>query len=194
MAVKITANGIDTIQDNIISGSKIADNSIGPIDLPSNFPVQIVKTYTTARGAYTIGTSDTIVPNMSVTITPKLSGSNFLIMVRLMTETSNAQDVVYNIQKNGARINVAGSTWFNRGLSMTKQTYNGADNTDSTPEMLMFRTWDTTGSTAGTAITFRLVSSTSSDRTSYYGSDWGANNGGGNEISSSEIIVMEFKG
>lgn len=190
MAVKITNTGIDTVQDNTISASKIVDNSISPEDMPSFVPIQVVRNYSTSRGSYVTGTSDTVVPNMGVTIIPKLSGSRFLIMVRWVGEIDTSWDCVWNIQKNGTRINVAGSTWNQRGLSQAKQTYNGGADNNSTPEVLTFKTWDDTGSTKGTPITFRMVNSSGANRTTYYNGDWAIND----EFTSSEIIVMEFKG
>lgn len=45
MAVKITANGIDTIQDNIVNGNKIQDGTIAFNDLPGGSIIQVVHRY-----------------------------------------------------------------------------------------------------------------------------------------------------
>jgi hypothetical protein len=195
MSVKITQNGIDTIQDNIVNNSKIIDNSIFPQDLPFGTPIQIVRTFSTSRGSFVMNTSDTAVPNMAVTITPKLSNSRFLIMIRFLCEADNQWDNVWNIQRNGTRINTDGSTFNQFSTGMAKQTYAGAENNSSTPEIVNFRTWDISGSTAGESLTFRLVCSSGDARNPvYYNGDWGLNNTDGNETSTSEIIVMEYKG
>jgi hypothetical protein len=196
MAVKITQNGIDTLQDNIIDSSKIVNNSISVEDLPSGCDVQTVKLLSTARASWTIpGSSDGNCPNMSLTVTPKLSGSKFLVRVRVFLEVDNSWDVVWNIKRDGTRINAAGQTinWF--GLSMAMQTYGAAENNDSTPEFLDFVTLDETGSTAGTPFTYQLVaSSNGTNRTCFINSDWNNDPRNGHEYGTSEIIVTEIKG
>lgn len=195
MAVKITANGIDTVQDNTISSSKIIDNSISADDLPSGCIINSARTLYTTLTSYTIGTGDTVVPGMSVDITAKGNNSKFLIMVRHFLEVDGAWDVQYNIQKNGSRINI-GSTSAKYGLAQACQSYaSAANDVSSTPEHLDFTTLDTTGSTKGTTYTFRLVSaSPNSARTSAVNRAYNNVGSTNYEQGSSEIIVFEIKG
>ena len=78
-------------------------------------------------------------------------------------KVATAWNVVFNIQRNGVRINTDGATASNRlGLSMATHTYNVVDNNDSTPEVMYVQTVDSTGSTIGTAITYTLVAASTS--------------------------------
>lgn len=194
MAVKITANGISKIQDNIITASKIKDNGIAHVDLPSGAILQVVKTISSVKTSFTVGTSDTVCPNMTLSITPKETGSNFVITCRLMMEVANSWDTSWNLQKDGVRVNAADST-NNSAITMGKQTYNGAGDNSSTPEMIEFTVYDNTqSSVAGTPITYRLVACSNAARTCYTNSTWANDDNDGNENGASEIIIWEVKG
>lgn len=195
MAVKITANGIDTIQDNIITGSKIVTSGISPEDLPMGVPVQIKNVVYKSLTSFSMQTSDVAYPGMSIDITPKLNNSQFVIMVRSMNETGSSWNIVYNIHRNGTRINVNdGSVSSAHGIGLATQTYGGADNNDSTPEIISFSTIDTPGSTKGVPINYKLVARADGVRTSFVNSTWNNDSVDGNEVSQSEMIIMEIKG
>lgn len=188
MAVKITQTGIDTLQDNIVSTQKIIDNSINYEDLPSGSVVQVINTVYYTQTSFTTTTSDQVVPGLTLDITPKLSGSKFLIFVRIFVEVDGAWDVVFNVQRNGSRINTESGNYWD-GLTMPTQTYGAATNNDSTPEMVDICTLDITGSTAGQTITYRAVSSAGSSRTCMINRCFGSD-----ECGTSELIIMEIKG
>lgn len=195
MSVKITQNGIDTVQDGVVSSSKIIDNSVSPADLPSGTVLQVVSTIYTTRTSFTCTTADTAMPGGYLAITPKGSNSKFLITVRYHLEADAHQDVVYNIQRNGTRINVGGLTSAWSGLGMAGQTYAPAgSDTNSTPEVLFFETLDTTGSTAGTAIGYQIIASADSTKTIWVNRVAGSDGTGGYENSTSEVIITEIKG
>ncbi|MDQ6956017.1 MAG: hypothetical protein Q9M21_02355 [Mariprofundaceae bacterium] len=92
-------------------------------------------------------------------IVPKGTNSSFLVEYRwfgeMGTANTGAWDCVFNVQRNGVRVNNAGT--INTGLSMATQTYGIYSNNASTPEILHLKTLDKTGSTTGTSIQFKLV-------------------------------------
>ena len=188
--------GASIIQDGIVNSNKIADGSIGYVDLPSGSVLQVVNTIYTTRTSFTVGAStDTSVPGGNIVITPKSSNSKFLIQVRYIFETDSGWDVMFNIQKNGTRINTGGlnNTW--SGIAMATQSYGGGNNNDSTLELLSFSTLDTSGSTAGTNITFNLVCSGNNvAHTSWVNRTFANDGAAGNENGTSEIIIWEIKG
>jgi hypothetical protein len=195
MAVKITQNGIDTVQNGVVSSSKIIDNSVSTNDLPAGTVLQVVSTLYTGRTSFSSTTSDVALPGGYLAITPKGTNSKFLITVRYHLEAGAHQDVVYNIQRNGTRINLGGLTAAWSGLGMAGQSYAVASSdTNSTPEVLFFETLDTTGSTAGVAIGYQLVASGDSTRTIWVNRVAGSDGTGGYENSTSEIIITEIKG
>lgn len=189
MAVKITQYGIDTVQDNTVSSSKIVDNSITYEDLPSGSVVQVINTIYYSQTSYTITTSDTVHPGTTITITPKLSGSYFMIYVRQFIEVDNSWNVVWNIQRNGTRINIDNSSNSSYGIMMAAQSYGATTNNSSTPEHLDISTLDVTGSTAGVPITYRLCGVSDANKACYVNRCFGTD-----EYGSSEVIIMEIKG
>jgi hypothetical protein len=195
MAIKITQNGIDTIQDNIINSDKIQDNSISPDDLPSGSVVNYARTHYTGRTSFTSTSSDTDVPGMSVEITAKSDNSKFLVVVRHFLEVDNAWNICCNIHKDGVRVNQT-TTSNIYGLAMPSQSYSpAANNNDSTPESLDFTTLDTTGSNKGQTYTFKLVVCSPNNKTYFVNRVFNNSQGNKNyEIGTSEIIVYEIKG
>lgn len=195
MAVKITQFGIDTIQDNTVTGAKIVQSGIAPEDLPMGVPVQIKNVIYKTLTNFSLQTSDTAYPGMSIDITPKLNNSQFVIMVRSMNETDSPWNIVYNIHRNGQRVNSGNASQSStNGLGLATQTYAGANDNSSTPEVISFSTLDTSGSTKGVTINYKLVAQSDVVRTSYVNSTWSNDNVDGNEVSQSEMIVIEIKG
>jgi hypothetical protein len=193
--IKITQNGIDTVQDDTIDSSKIVNNSISEDDLPSGTALQTVVTRYTTRTSFTVGTSDTVMPGGTLTITPKANNSKFLIQVRYFLELNASWDTVWNIQRDGSRININGYTANQTGIMMARQSYaSGSNDNNSTPEMLSLETLSVEGSTKGTNITFRLVGSSAGNKTCWINRTFGNNGARGHECGTSEVIITEYKG
>tara|TARA_R110000803_G_scaffold174260_1_gene236865 strand:- start:6 stop:527 length:522 start_codon:yes stop_codon:yes gene_type:complete len=119
--------------------------------------LQVVNLVYSTESSLTIGTTDTAITGMTLDITPVGTGSKFRIDVRLFGEAPTTYNRVFNIHRDGVRVNTT-SGGGRHGLSMSTITYEAADNS-TTPEMLNFSTVDSTGSTAGTSITYTLVGS-----------------------------------
>lgn len=196
MAVKITQDGIDTVQDNTVTNSKIIDGQISPEDLPSGSTVQVIESFYTTRTSFTINNSDTVVPGSTITITPKLSNSKFKIKYRYFMETNDGWNQMWNIQRDGSRINVNGYTARYAGLVQPTLSYGGAADNNSTPEFVTIETYEESGSTAGTPITFRLVATDTgtSSKTCWLNTAWNNNPRTNYEYGTSEMIIMEIKG
>ena len=172
------------IIDTVGSKSGIVGSDI----YPAGHILQVVNFSTDTQSSMTTSTSDAVVNGMTKDITPKGANSDFLVTVRWAGESYDVWDKVFNIQMNGARVNVPDND-DETGLAMSTQTYEH-DNNSSTPDILNFSTLvKNTSSVIGTDITFRLVTSgpssaTLSNRTVV----------AGNEIFSSELIITEIKG
>jgi hypothetical protein len=170
------------------------------VTFPAGMPIQVVSFNTTATGNFTLTDSDLDTdPDIFKLITPRGSGSSFLVNIRWAGEIDVPQDCVFNIQRvvSGAstvRINATG-TARHQGLFCAGGNDGGDD--DSTPNSAAFQTLDTTGSTAGTDITYRLVvCSSGASSNDFYtnrvsGPTWPGNS---YETFSSEIIVTEIAG
>ena len=122
--------------------------------------LQVVNFVTADQGSVVaaLGALNTALsPDIYKTITPIGNGSKFLIQVRWngeMAYTAQWQSG-WNILRDGVRINSSGNdTW--DSLQSPTFNYPGSDN-DSTGEGMTTFTLDTTGSTAGTPITYRLA-------------------------------------
>lgn len=190
MAIKITQNGIDTVQDNTVTSSKFVDSSISPEDLPEGVIVQVQRVQYNTQTSFVHSTSDYDMPGLSLNLTPKLNNSKFLISVRCFCELDGSWDISFNIKVDNARINVDGrnDTW--NGLAMARQTYSpAANNNSSTPEFLTFSTLWASSKPAGTPVNFKLTCITSSSRTSWINRCFG-----NDETGTSEIMVYEIKG
>ena len=124
--------------------------------------LQVVNAVYSTQSSMTIGTTDTAITGMNLNITPVGSGSKFRIDVRLFVESPNQQNTIYNLQRNGTRVNTTSNLQYH-GLSMATLTFGVAVNNSSTPEIMHLATVDSTGSTAGSAITYTLVASTTSN-------------------------------
>ena len=168
-----------------------APNAAGNVTLTTGKVLQVVSTLFAAQGSTTITTADTsTIPAITHTITPLGTGSKFLINVRWFGETIDADSVVAHICRNSARINEANTLNYH-GLSMSTQTYGAGNNNDSTPDILTLTTLDTTGSTAGTAITYELKFSGPGSNTVWTNRCFGAPQNG-YETGISEIIITEI--
>lgn len=156
--------------------------------------LQVVNFVTSDKGSVSVTTADTTLsPDVAITVTPKASGSHFLIQARWGGEGTYdlAWNHAWNIHRDGSRINAPGTNnW--EGLAQYNQPYGvGADN-NSTPNFVQFSTLDTTGSTAGTAITYRLVISGSGSHTLWTNRTFGSVGQNVYENFSSELIVSEI--
>jgi len=118
--------------------------------------LQVVNLVYSTQSSMTIAATDTAITGMNLSITPVGAGSKFRIDVRLFGEAPTTYNHVFNIHRDGVRINSAAGNF--NGLAMAAITYEASDNS-TTPEMLDFSTVDSTGSAVGTAITYTLVGS-----------------------------------
>lgn len=180
-----TGSGSGTIAlNNQLSGMTSAS-------VPAGGVVQIVSYYTAAQTAQTLSTSDQVINSMSKVVTPLGANSKFLVQVRWVGEITSGQDVCFNIQMNGTRVNSGGGRAFMLGMGML--SYHLSNN-DSTPETLNFSTLVSTSSVIGTDITFRLVADCNGgSNTMYSNRCFGAAPSSGTEGGTSELIITEIK-
>ncbi len=161
--------------------------------LPAGSIIQVVSKTIATQGSQTIGTTDTQIgtgTDFDLSITPKGAGSKFVVSARWFGEVSTAWNIVFNIQRDGVRINTDGATALNTlGLTMPAQSYGAASNDDSTPETMTLQTIDSTGSTAGSAITYTLVASSTTNKTMWTNRCF--TTGASREYGVSELAIME---
>ena len=152
--------------------------------------LQVVSFTSSTQGSTSITTSDTASnPVIQDTITPLGNSSKFLIQVRWFGEVGDAWGCVAHIHRGSSRINEANTNNYH-GLSMPTQSHPAGENNDSTPEILTLSTLDTTGSTTGTSITFKLMFSHQSTRTMWTNRCFGT--GASSETGVSEMIITEI--
>ena len=120
--------------------------------------LQMVNLVYSTQSSMTVGTTDTDITGMNLSITPVKSGSKFRIDARLFGESSSAWQIVFNIHRGTTRLNTTSNLNYH-GLSMSTQTYGSGGDNSTSPEILTLATIDSTGSTAGTPITYKLVAS-----------------------------------
>ena len=184
MVTKVNGNSTSTFGGAISTTGAVTASNVGSGIL------QVVNKVISTQGSQTIGATDTQIgtgTDFDLSITPKGAGSKFVVSARWFGEVSVAWDVVFNIQRNGVRINTDGATASNRlGLSMATLTYQTADDS-STPEVMHVQTVDSTGSTIGTTITYTLVAAASAGRTMWTNRTFG----GAGEYGVSELMIME---
>jgi len=157
--------------------------------------LQVVSRTITTRGSQTIAANtDTQVgagTDFILNVIPVATGSSFLIEYRWFGEVASAWDIVFNVHRDGVRVNNTGL--IKAGLSMATQTYGVVANDDSTPEIMHLRTLDKSGSTAGTPIQFKLVAAAmSAAKTMWTNRCFNANAANGYEHGVSEIIITEI--
>ena len=153
--------------------------------------IQVVNKVISTQGSQSVGTTDTQVgtgTDFDLSITPKGAGSKFVVSARWFGEVASAWNVLFNIQRDGVRINADGATASNKlGLSMPTQTYGGAVDDATTPEIMNLQTVDSTGSTIATAITYTLVAVSTLSPTIWTNRTFG----GAGEYGVSELMIME---
>ena len=159
--------------------------------MPAGSVLQMVNLLYSTTGSMTILTTDTVITGMNLSITPVKSGSKFRIDVRLCGETASAWDTVFNLRRGADRINTTSNGLYH-GLSMMTQTYGGAANDSSTLEVLTLATIDSTGSTAGTPITYTLIASSNSNKTLWINRCFAGAPASSYESGISEIIITEI--
>tara|TARA_B110000902_G_scaffold11253_1_gene13561 strand:- start:223 stop:744 length:522 start_codon:yes stop_codon:yes gene_type:complete len=152
--------------------------------------LQVVNLVYSTQSSMTIGNTDTAITGMNLSITPVGAGSRFRIDARLFGEHGDSWNLVYNIHRDGARVNTTSSLNYH-GLSVATVSYPVGANNDSTPEMLNFSTVDSTGSTAGTSITYTLVGAHTTSTTQWINRCFGTPTSGF-ETGISEIIITEI--
>ena len=177
------------------AGTVLTTAGVPASAMPAGSVLQVVHFLTSDQGSVSVTTADTALsPDIFKTITPVGDGSNFLITVRWAGESTYGfqWSSNVNILRDGVRINAPGTLNY-QGLGSLVLTYYGNDD-NSTPDMLNFSTLDTTGSTAGTPITFRLVMAGASTATVWTNRCFGGTTGSGYETFSTEMIIMEIAG
>jgi len=124
----------------------------------SNKILQVVGKTITTQGSQTLAGAGADAQvgagvDFILNVVPMASGSSFLIEYRWFGETGGTWDIVFNVHRDGVRVNNTGLT--KAGLSVATTTL--SNNNASTPEIMHLRTLDKSGSTAGTSIQFKLV-------------------------------------
>jgi hypothetical protein len=156
--------------------------------------LQTVNKVVSTQGSQTINATDSQIgsgTDFDISITPLGSGSKFIISVRWFGEVNNPQDVVFNLQRDGTRINTtSNNAW--HGLSMPCINYGAANNFSSTPEIMYLQTVDSTGSTVGSAITYTLVATSDASETLYTNRAQGSAGANAYESGISELQVVEI--
>ena len=184
MVTKVNGNSTSTFGGAISTTGAVTASNVGSGIL------QVVNKVISTQSVQSVGTTDTQVgtgTDFVLSITPKGAGSKFVVSARWFGEVNNTWNVVFNIHRDGVRINSDGATALNnRGLSMATLTYFGSDDA-STPEMMNLQTVDSTGSTIGTTITYTLVVSCTITPNMWTNRTF---NGGG-EYGVSELTIME---
>jgi hypothetical protein len=88
--VKITQNGIDTIQDNIVNGDKIIDNSISHDDLPNGSLLQTKSVKSNYDWGSVGNASPWHLSWLDITITTKSTNSTFLVSAQYAADDTNS--------------------------------------------------------------------------------------------------------
>ena len=183
-----TGSGSGTIAlNNQLSGMTAAS-------MPSGSVLQVVNFISTAKTSQTMSTTDTIVSDITKSITPLAANSKFLVNIRWFGESQTAWNIIFNIHMDGTRVNVNGGTAFYTGLATLASAYGSGADDDSTPNTANFSTLVTTSAPAGTALVFKLVASSGSGYTLWTNRVFGSAGGSGYESFTSEIIITEIKG
>jgi len=159
--------------------------------------LQVVGKTITTQGSQTLAANvDTQVGagvDFILDVVPVATGSSFLIEYRWFGEVYSAWNVVFNVHRDGVRVNNTGL--IKAGLSMATQTFDSTtvSNDSSTPEIMHLRTLDKSGSTAGTSIQFKLVAAAMSvAKTMWTNRCFSASTVNGYEHGVSEVIITEI--
>tara|TARA_R110002074_G_scaffold247038_1_gene419063 strand:- start:26 stop:607 length:582 start_codon:yes stop_codon:yes gene_type:complete len=161
--------------------------------MPSGSVLQVVNFISTAKTSQSSSQTDTIVSDITKSITPLAANSKFLVNIRWFGEANTGWSIIFNIHMDGTRVNVNGGTAHYTGIASLSSTYHADDN-DSTPNSANFSTLVTTSAPAGTALVFKLVASSGSSYTIWTNRCFGSAGADGYENSTSEIIITEIKG
>ena len=175
----------------IASGKTLDLNSQGSVTMPTGSVLQVVNFISTAKTSQSSSQTDTIVSDITKSITPLAANSKFLITIRWFGEAATAWNIIFNIHMDGTRVNTNGNTTFYTGLAMPVTSYHADDN-DSTPNSANFSTLVTTSAPAGTALVFKLVASSSSSYTIWTNRVFANAGQSGYENFTSEIIITEI--
>jgi len=186
-AVDGAGSGLDADTVDGVQGASLA---LTANVVSKSFITQYYQAISSANGDVEVGGSGVF----TLAITTKKANSPIRIHARHFGESSNAQDLVFNIHRNGVRINTNGDNSLFRGLSMPCQTYGSAADDNSTPEIMEVTTIDNPNVAAGTTITYTLVMARSSTAVlGTYTNRCFANTGSVNyEDGTSEMIVEEL--
>ena len=133
--------------------------SMANCTFPAGHVLQIKNALVTAYSADTLVAGDNYIVNgttayngdFQLGITPKASGSWFLVSVRWNGHCHNMGDGGFNVLKNGVRVNAPSDT------NAFIQSMGAHDNGSSFMRNVAFETLDKTGSTKGTSISFCVV-------------------------------------
>ena len=183
MVTKVNGNSTSTFGGAISTGGAVTASNVGSGIL------QVVNKVISTQGSQTIGTTDTQIgtgTDFDISITPKGNGSKFIVTARWFGEADTVWNIVFNIHRDGVRINTGGSTNNRLGLSMATQTYITTNNS-STPEMMHLQTVDSTGSTVDAPITYTLVAAGLNPYTMWTNRCFTT----GHEEGISELMIME---
>jgi hypothetical protein len=190
-----------TISGSGITSSEIADGTITNADINASAGIvgskltgtgkvlQVVNVLTTTQASQTITTSDTQVGLLTKSITPLGANSKFLISVRWFGEVTTGQNVLFNIQQDGTRVNINGQGR-GYGLAMPLLSYYTANNS-TTPENVNFTTLVSTSSVVGTAIVFKVVADASASYTLWNNRSF-STPASSVEAGTSELIITEI--
>jgi len=193
MTSKLKTDVLETVSG---SGTIALTNQLSGMthaSVPSGSVLQVVNFISTAKTSQSASTTDTIVSDITKSITPLAANSKFLITIRWFGEAATAWNIIFNIHMDGTRVNTNGGTAFYTGLATLASSY-GKDDDDSTPNSANFSTLVTTSAPAGTALVFKLVASSSTGYTIWTNRVFGNAGGSGYENFTSEIIITEIKG
>lgn len=153
--------------------------------------LQAVSFLTAVQSSQSITPTDTVVNGIFKSITPLGANSKFLVTVRWFGEITNPENLTFNIQMDGTRVNIDNQ---GRGyaLSMATHTYSGGQDNASTPEMMHLTTLVETSSVAGTAIVFQLVADRPEATEILWNNRCFQASNTGQERGTSEIIISEI--
>jgi len=182
--------GMTGVLGSVVTGSP--NLNLGNATFPAGHVLQVVSTLTTTQASQTITTSDTQVGLLTKTITPKGANSDFLVVVRWFGEAATSQNIIFNIQQDGTRVNVNGGGR-GYGLGMPLVSYGAGADDSSTPENVNFSTLVSTSSVIGTGITFKVVADGSGSFVLWNNRCFGVPTSG-YETATSELIITEIKG
>lgn len=191
----INITGNINFSGNITNTGSIT--SSGSIFAPGAL-IQVVGKTISTQSSQTVAASavDTQVGTGSdfiLSITPKRTGSYIKITVRMFAESDGGWELVYNIQRDGVRVNTINNLKYH-GLSMSCVTYGQAADDHSTPDILNIQTLDKSGVTAGVPVSYKLVVSSSNAGTQalFVNRCIDSAGGAGLETGISEIILEEI--